>query len=1529
MVPTSYGCDSTVNLTLTVYPVYHNEENVTICSDETPYAWHNQNLTVSGTYQDNLQSMHGCDSTFTLHLTVLPAYHQTVAVTLCDNSTELPYMFAGEALTTSGHYTHTFETVQGCDSIVELDLTINPTYSFNQTVEICDNELPYVWNNRPEFTYHQAGDYTINLQSAAGCDSIWHLTLVVHPTYEKDTIITVCQGALPYEFDATHSFSEAGNYDVTLETQYGCDSIWHVQLHVQPYARRTEAVTICADALPYVYDADHSYNAAGVYDIMEEQADGCNTIVTLTLTVNPTYLHYDTVTACANTLPYVYDGMTMATAGTYTKSYQTVNGCDSTVMVTLNVTENPTGTETVHVCSDAFPYSYAGQEYAAAGTYEVVFTTATCDSIVTLTIIEAPVFHSVETVETCENALPYLWHGQSLTANGQYTDNHQSIYGCDSTYTLNLIISDVKRSTENVDLCEGETYSWHGRTLSQSGSYADTLQSLSGCDSICQLIVTVHPTYQQTLTATTCQSNTPYYFAAADTLLDVATAGVSTIVFNRTSVYGCDSIITLTLTVNPTYAFQEEASVCSYDMPYLWHNRTLDAAGTYYDSLQTVNGCDSVYTLTLTVKPSSVFTADPVDICEGETYTWRERILTESGLYRDTVMNAQGCYDIYEVDVTVHPTYLFTETVTICDDELPYQWRNRTLTAAGTYDANYQTVTFCDSVYRLVLVVNPSYDYVETMTICADETPYSWHGQSLTTSGVYTDSLQTVSGCDSVYTLTLTVNPTYSFSETMTLCSDETPYSWHGQSLTTSGVYYDSLQTQNGCDSVYALTLTVTPSYHFQETESVCSSNLPYVWHNRDLNVSGIYYDSLQTVNGCDSIYTLTLTVTSIMEIQDPAIELCEGMTQTWRGQTIAAAGEYRDTVMNAQGCYDVYVMNAIMHTTYHFYDTMTVCQSALPYVWGGHTFNAAETYVLNLQTTNGCDSIREYTLLVNPTYNYTETMTLCADATPYSWHGQSLSASGVYTDSLQTMSGCDSVYTLTLTVNPTYSFSETANVCSYDLPYTWHGQSLTTTGTYYDSLQTVNGCDSVYALTLTVNQSQVFTDNAIELCEGMTQTWRGHTIAAAGEYRDTVMNAQGCYDVYVVNAIMHPTYHFYDTMTVCQSALPYVWGGHTFNAAETYTLNLQTTNGCDSIHEYTLLVNPTYSYTETMTLCADEAPYNWHGQSLTASGVYTDSLQAVSGCDSVYTLTLTVNPTNHQFDTAAVCSSELPYVWRGQQLNAAGHYTDTVPNSYGCSDIFELQLTVNQTQQTTLYDTICQGEHYAQYGFDTIPATYGTIQLQSLHTSALGCDSTVTLLLTVNRTYLFTTEASTCENEPYEWRGNMFDSAGVYYETFQTVNGCDSIYMLSLTINPTYEIFVQDTAIRQHEYVGYGLTLMPLDSGLFEYDIQNYTIDGCDSIIHLSLYVVFNDGIDQHVQQLPEFNLYPNPTTTYVNIEGENMERVYVYNSLGKLMMVTNADSDTQTRLEFVNYPAGYYVVRIELTDGRTVQKKVVIRRN
>ena len=73
--------------------------------------------------------------------------------------------------------------------------------------------------------------------------------------------------------------------------------------------------------------------------------------------------------------------------------------------------------------------------------------------------------------------------------------------------------------------------------------------------------------------------------------------------------------------------------------------------------------------------------------------------------------------------------------------------------------------------------------------------PYIWHDMNLTASGVTEIPLQTVTGCDSIYRLTLIVNPSYSFVESATICSNEVPFPWRGRNLEASGVYYDSLTT--------------------------------------------------------------------------------------------------------------------------------------------------------------------------------------------------------------------------------------------------------------------------------------------------------------------------------------------------------------------------------------------------------------------------------------------------------------------------------------------------------------------------------------------------------------------------------------------------------------------------------------------------------------------------------------------------------------------------------------------------------------
>ncbi|WP_148661086.1 hypothetical protein [Flavisolibacter tropicus] len=151
----------------------------------------------------------------------------------------------------------------------------------------------------------------------------------------------------------------------------------------------------------------------------------------------------------------------------------------------------------------------------------------------------------------------------------------------------------------------------------------------------------------------------------------------------------------------------------------------------------------------------------------------------------------------------------------------------------------------CDSIVTLVLTVAPAVSSSETKSLCQGQLPYQWHGRSLTQAGTYKDTLQNQVGCDSIVTLVLTVAPAVSSSETKSLCQGQLPYQWHGRSLTQAGTYKDTLQNQVGCDSIVTLVLTVAPAVSSSET-SLCQGQLPYQWHGRSLTQAGTYKDTLQ-----------------------------------------------------------------------------------------------------------------------------------------------------------------------------------------------------------------------------------------------------------------------------------------------------------------------------------------------------------------------------------------------------------------------------------------------------------------------------------------------------------------------------------------------------------------------------------------------------------------------------------------------------------------------------------------------------------
>src|SRR5690606_34512438 len=116
-----------------------------------------------------------------------------------------------------------------------------------------------------------------------------------------------------------------------------------------------------------------------------------------------------------------------------------------------------------------------------------------------------------------------------------------------------------------------------------------------------------------------------------------------------------------------------------------------------------------------------------------------------------------------------------------------------------------QNVAGCDSVVTLRLTVNPTIPKDDSITICSAQLPYTWYTKTNAQSGD-TLMLQNVAGCDSVVTLRLTVNPTIATNDSITICSAQVPYTWHGKANAQSG---DTLMLQNvaGCDSVITLRL--------------------------------------------------------------------------------------------------------------------------------------------------------------------------------------------------------------------------------------------------------------------------------------------------------------------------------------------------------------------------------------------------------------------------------------------------------------------------------------------------------------------------------------------------------------------------------------------------------------------------------------------------------------------------------------------------------------------------------------------------
>jgi len=317
--------------------------------------------------------------------------------------------------------------------------------------------------------------------------------------------------------------------------------------------------------------------------------------------------------------------------------------------------------------------------------------------------------------------------------------------------------------------------------------------------------------------------------AQTDSMATNLAPGTYNILVTNTAL-GCDTTYTLVVdTVLLNVSDSQYVEICPGDSLLIGGNyQTI--AGNYYDTLVSVHGCDSILTTTLALLPVSTFTTN-LSICQGDSVLLGGTYQNTAGSYNDTLIAANGCDSVLTTVLSVLPIASSTDTVITCQGDSIFVG-GTFQTTAGTYYDTLATSNNCDSILATTLVFN-SYFY-DTLSIdfCQGDSVYAG-GSYQTTSGVFVDTNNTSNGCDSIIQTTVTVihQPTADFEVVgMNLSCDGTQVQLINNSANANSFFWNFGDGQTSSEEHPIHVFTASENYNVVLTvdSSICSDNHAY-----------------------------------------------------------------------------------------------------------------------------------------------------------------------------------------------------------------------------------------------------------------------------------------------------------------------------------------------------------------------------------------------------------------------------------------------------------------------------------------------------------------------------------------------------------------------------------------------------------------------------------------------------------------------------------------------------------------------------
>ena len=629
----------------------------------------NASPTNSTTYTVVGTDVNGCAASATVDVDVNPIYSSSVSASICSGSSYI--LPDGSSVSASGSYPVTLTSVDGCDSVITTQLTVNSAASAVQTVNTCGS---YTWINGITYTAStNTPTFTIPNGSINGCDSVITLNLTIGSFASGIDVQAAC-GSYIWIDGITYSAStNTPTFTIVGGSVNGCDSLVNLNLTIDYINFRTDSITTCT---PYTWINGITYSSSTNTPstvVFTTTPGACDTVVTLVLNIESASSTSITASICSGDSYLLPNGNSVNVTGSYPVTFTNVAGCDSVVTTNLTVLNQLTSNVNASICNGSSYTLPDGSSVNTAGSYPVTLIASTgCDSVVTTNLTVVNQLTSTVNASICNGSSYTLPDGSSVNAAGSYPVTLNASTGCDSVVTTNLTVVNQLTTTVNASICNGSSYTLpDGSSVSAAGSYPITLNSASGCDSVVTTILTIQNTVSTSLTASICDGEN--YNFNGQVLTDAGNYQAT-----LTASSGCDSLINLTLSVLQPSETLLSAVICP-GSNYLFNGSSYTSSGTYRDTLQNANGCDSIVVLNLGTYPE-ISVALNANICEGSSYILPNGDTAfVAGVYPVTLSSAVGCDSLVTVNLTVDPAI----NITLSDDVEICPGTSTNLTASG------------------------------------------------------------------------------------------------------------------------------------------------------------------------------------------------------------------------------------------------------------------------------------------------------------------------------------------------------------------------------------------------------------------------------------------------------------------------------------------------------------------------------------------------------------------------------------------------------------------------------------------------------------------------------------------------------------------------------------------------------------------------------------------------------------------------------------------------------------------------------